>query len=247
MTLRPLLAYLPWQARDMAVRALAPLAIILVVGGIPVFAFLRSQEVVDLVNDAMQADFVKNVYQSVASLAITLGAFLFMTSSVALDRDKQHVRFFFSHQVNPASYYLQRFFVGMAVFLALFAIAPLGVELFLTDVNVLGSLAAFALTMVLVGGLTVLAASLTNRDGLALVLSFVVIRTLQQLAAQDLVAEWMRPIVRGLPPIETMTVISRALVEGNTFQATDVIHVLGYGLGMLAAGLLVMHRGPLVR
>ena len=247
MTLRPLLAYLPWQARDMAVRGLAPLAIMLAVGGIPVFAFLRSQEVVDLANDAMQADFVRNVYQSVAALAITLGALLFMTSSVALDRDKQHVRFFFSHQVNPASYYLQRFVVGMGVFLTIFALAPGGIELFLTDVNVVGSLAAFAVTLVLVGGMTVLAASLTNRDGIALILAFVVIRTLQQLAAQDLLAQWMRPIVRGLPPIETMTVISRALIEGNTLQSNDVIHVLGYGPGLLAAGLVVMHRGPLVR
>ena len=68
-----------------------------------------------------------------------------------------------------------------------------------------------------------------------------------QLAAQDLLAQWMRPIVRGLPPIETMSVISQALVEGGTLVPNDVIHVLGYGLGLLAAGLFVMHRGPLVR
>jgi hypothetical protein len=157
------------------------------------------------------------------------------------------VRFFFSHQVNPARYYLQRFLVGLVVFLAIFALAPGGIELFLTDVNVLGSLAAFAVTLLLVGGMTVLAASLTNRDGLAVILSFVIIRTLQQLAAQDLLAQWLRPIVRGLPPIETMSVISQALVEGRTLVPNDVIHVLGYGLGLLAAGLFVMHRGPLVR
>lgn len=247
MTLRPLLAYLPWQLRDMAVRGLAPLAIMLVVGGIPIFAFLRSQDLVDLSNNATQADFVRLAFQSVAGLAITLGAFLFMSSSVALDRDKQHVRFFFSHQVNPVHYYLQRFGVGMLVYLVLFAIAPLTVEWFMTDVRVLGSLAAFAVTLVLVGGLTVLAASLTNRDGLALILSFIVIRTLQQLAAQDLLVEWMRPIARGLPPIETMSVLSKALLEGNSVQATDVIHVVGYGIGLLAAGLLVMRRAPLVR
>lgn len=247
MTLRPLLAYLPWQMRDMAIRALAPLAIMLVLAGVPIFAFLRSQEVVDLVNDASQADFVRFGFQSVAGLAITLGAFLFMSSSVALDRDKQYVRFFFSHQVNPVNYYLQRFAVGMLVYLAIFALAPVSVELFLTDVNVLGSLAAFAITLVLVGGLTVLAASLTNRDGLALILSFIVIRTLQQLATQDLLSEWMKPVTRGLPPIETMSVLSKALLEGGTYQATDVIHVVGYGLGLLAAGLLVMRRAPLVR
>lgn len=247
MTLRPLFAYLPWQARDLAVRGLAPLAIMLVVGGIPMFAFLRSQDLIDLANNAQQADFVRAIYQSVASLAITLGAFLFMTSSVALDRDKQHVRFYFSQPVNPVGFYLQRFAVGLVVFLALFGLAPAAVELLLTDVNVLGSIAAFAVSLVLVGGLSVLAAALTNRDGLALILSFIIIRTLQQLASQDLLTEWMRPVARGLPPIETMAELSKALVEGNTVQSTDVVHVVGYGLGLLAVGLLVMRRAPLVR
>jgi hypothetical protein len=247
MTLRPLLAYLPWQLRDMAVRGLAPLAIMLVVAGIPTFAFLRGQDIVDLVNNARQAEFVVQVYQSVATLAITLGAFLFMSSSVAMDRDKQHVRFFFAQQVSPVNFYLQRFAVGMLVFVAIFALAPLAVDVFLTDVHVWGSLAAYAISLVLVGGLTVLAASLTNRDGLALILSFLTIRTLQQLAAQDLLASWLKPIARGLPPIETMAQLSRALVEGNTVQGTDVIHVVGYGIGLLVAGLLVMRRAPLVR
>lgn len=247
MTLRPLLAYLPWQARDLAIRGLAPLAIMLVVGGIPMFAFLRSQELIDLANNAQQADFVRAVYQSVASLAITLGSFLIMTSSVALDRDKQYVRFFFSHQVNPVAFYLQRFAVGMVVFLALFSLAPGVVELFLTDVNFLGSIAAFAVSLMLVGGLSVLSAALTNRDGLALILSFIIIRTLQQLSTQDLLAEWLEPLARGLPPIETMAQVSKALVEGSTVQATDVIHVVGYGLGLLAAGLFVIRRRPLVR
>lgn len=247
MTLRPLLAYLPWQAREMAVRGLAPLAILLVVGGIPTYAFLNGQDVVDLANNSTQADTVKAIYQSVASLAITLGAFLFMSSSVALDRDKQHVRFFFSRQVNPVNYYLQRFVVGMLLFLALFGIVPGAIELFMTDVNVLGSIGAFAISLVLIGGLTVLAAALTNRDGLALILSFVIIRTLQQLSTQDLLPDWMEPVARGLPPIETMAQLSKALVEGNTFQTTDLIHVVGYGLGLLVAGLIVMRRSALVR
>ncbi len=231
----------------MAVRGLAPLAILLVVGGIPTYAFLNGQDVVDLANNSTQADTVKAIYQSVASLAITLGAFLFMSSSVALDRDKQHVRFFFSRQVNPVNYYLQRFVVGMLLFLALFGIVPGAIELFMTDVNVLGSIGAFAISLVLIGGLTVLAAALTNRDGLALILSFVIIRTLQQLSTQDLLPDWMEPVARGLPPIETMAQLSKALVEGNTFQTTDLIHVVGYGLGLLVAGLIVMRRSALVR
>jgi hypothetical protein len=247
MTLRPLFAYAPWQAREMAVRALAPLAVVLVIGGIPIYAFLNGQDVVDFTNNTTQADAVRAIYQNVVTLAITLGAFLFMSSSIAMDRDKQHVRFLFSRQVNPVNYYLQRFLLGLLLFPVVLGLVPSAIELFMTDVQVLGSLAAFAVSLVLVGGLTVLMAALTNKDGLALIISYIAIRTLQQLSAQDLLKDWMDPIVRGMPPIETMNVVSKALVEGNSVQATDVIHVLGYGLGLLAAGLLVMRRSALVR
>jgi hypothetical protein len=247
MTLQPLLAYLPWQAREMAVRAIAPLAIALGVGGIPLYAFLNSQELVDLANNSTQADTVRAIYGGVTPLAITLGAFLFMSSGIAMDRDKQYVRFYFSQQVNPVNFYLQRFVLGLLIFPAVFVIVPVGVELFLTDVHVLGALAAFAICLVLVGGLTVLASALTNRDGLALIISYMFIRVLQQMAAQDLLSEWMSTLVRGLPPILTMGDLSTALVGGSAVQGTDVIHVVGYGLGLLFAGLLVMRRAPLVR
>lgn len=248
MTLKPLLAYLPWQARDLAVRGSAPLGILLALGGLPIAAFLYQQGVVDLANDPRQAEFVRAVYQGVAPLTITLGAFLFMTSSLAMDRDKQHVRFLFSHQVNPVSYYLQRFVLGMLVFLALFSLGPLALEFLLGgDVQVLGTLAGYAISLVLIGGMTVLASSLTNRDGVLLILLYILVRSLQQLTAQDLLPDWMTPLVRGMPPLGTMSELTTALVQGNAVQTTDVVHVLGYGLGMLIAGLLVVRRAPLVR
>lgn len=247
MTLRPLLAYLPWQARDHAVRALAPLAIMVAIAGMTIFAYLRSNGLDSLVDNSEQVLFVQAVYAGVANLAVTLGAFLFMTASVALDREKQYVRFYFSHQVNPVAFYLQRFVVGLVVYVAVFSIAPLVVELALVDVHVWGSLAAFALNLVLVGGLAVLCGALTNRDGLALILSFIVIRTLQQILLQGLLPEWAEHVVRGLPPIETMTVVAKALIEGASVKLSEVIHVVGYGVGLLASGLFVMRRGALVR
>lgn len=247
MTLRPLLAYVPWHARDVFPRALVPLAVFAIVGGLPVFGYLRNQEIIDLANNASQADFVRAMFREVLPLAITLGAFLFMTQSVALDRDKQHTRFFFAHQVQPDAFYLQRFLVGLAVFLACFAPIPLVMNVLLPDLPVLGAFGALAIALVLVGGLTVLAGSLTRRDGLALILTFIIVRTLQQLSQADVLADWADPIARGMPPIQTMAELQRAFLAGGAFQWTDVVHVIGYGLGLLAAGLLVVRRAPLVR
>lgn len=247
MTLRPLIAYFPWLARDLAVRALAPLLVVLVLGGLPIYGMLNQQEVVDLANNAQQADMVRQVFNGIAPLAIALGGFLMMTQSIALDRDRQHVRFFFSHQVSPASFYLGRFLLAMVVFNAVFAVAPLVVEFALVDINVLGTLAAFSLQLLLVGSLGVLCASLTHKDGLALVLSYFVMRTLQQLSAQDVLADWADPIVKGLPPFETLNGLVRALIAGTDFQWTDVTHVVAYAIGLLIAGLLVIRRAPLVR
>jgi hypothetical protein len=247
MTLRPLIAYVPWLARDLAVRALAPLFVLLILGGLPLYAMLSTQEVVDLANNTQQADAVRQMLWSIAPLAIALAGFLISTQGVALDRDRQHVRFLFSHQVAPWTYYLGRFLLGIVVFNAVFAIAPLIVEIALLDIRVLGTLAALTLQLILVGSLGVLCASLTHKDGLALVLSYFVIRTLQQLSASDVLADWADPIVKGLPPFETLNGLVRALMMGTDFQWTQVIHVAGYGIGLLIAGLLVIRRAPLVR
>ncbi|MBX3132087.1 MAG: hypothetical protein KF689_01715 [Gemmatimonadaceae bacterium] len=247
MTLRPLLAYAPWHARDVLPRALVPLAVFAIVGGLPVFGYLRNQEIIDLANNATQADFVRAMFREVLPLAITLGAFLFMTQSVALDRDRQHTRFFFAHQVLPDAFYLQRFVVGLVVFVACFAPVPLVMQWLLPDLPVLGAFGALVIALVLVGGLTVLAGSLTRRDGLAVILTFIVVRTLQQLSQADVLADWADPIVRGMPPIQTMAELQRAFLTAAAFQWTDVVHVVGYGLGLLAAGLLVVRRSPLVR
>lgn len=247
MTLRPLIAYLPWLARDLAVRALAPLFVLLILGGLPLYAMLSSQEVVDLANNAQQADAVRQMVSGIAPLGIALAGFLISTQGVALDRDRQHVRFLFSHQVAPWTFYLGRLVLGILVFNAVFAVAPLIVEFALLDIRVFGMLAALTLQLVLVGSLGVLCASLTHRDGLALVLSYFVIRTFQQLSASDVLVDWADPIVRGLPPLETLNSLVRAFIVGTDFQWTDVVHVVGYGLGLLIAGLLVIRRAPLVR
>ena len=87
----------------------------------------------------------------------------------------------------------------------------------------------------------------TQKDGLLLILSYMGTQLLQQLARQEVLYEWLRPIVRGLPPIESLSTVVKTLLDGASWPVTDMIHVGGYGIGMLVAGLLVIRRAPLVR
>jgi hypothetical protein len=247
MTLRPLIAYLPWLTRDLAVRALAPLLVLVILGGLPIYAMLSSQEVVDLANNAQQADAVRQVFNGIMPLGIALAGFLMMTQSIALDRDRQHARFFFSHQVSPEAFYLARFATALVVFNAIFAVGPMVVEFALVDINVLGALSGLSLQLLLVGSLGVLCASLTHRDGLALVLSYFVIRTLQQLSTADALADWADPIAKGLPPLEKLNMLVNSFIRGIDFQWSDVMHVVGYSIGLLILGLFIVRRAPLVR
>lgn len=247
MTLRPLIAYVPWQLRDIFPRALVPLVLFAVFGGIPVAVTLRG------VGNAAPPDpeafgaMLRMIYIGVVPLCFTLGAFLFMTRSIAEDRERSYVRFLFAHPVAPEHFYLSRFVVGLLTFAACFLPVPLVLRAYGADVPVLGSLVAMASVFALVGGLTTLCAAFANKDGLALIIVYVVTQSLQRLATQDVLPAWAEPIVRGLPPIDSLNLVMKSLLEATDWPVTDIIHVVGYGLGLLAAGLFVLRRSPLVR
>lgn len=247
MTLRPLLGYVPWHLRDIVPRALVPLVLFGVFAGIPVAVSLGGVGSAAPPDAEALGAMLRLVYVGVAPLCLTLGAFLFMTRSIAEDRERSHVRFFFSHPVAPAPFYLSRFIVGLATFAACFLPVPLLMRALGADVPLLGSMVAMLTVFMLIGGLTTLCAALTNKDGLALIIAYVVTQALQRLAATDALPAWSQPIARGLPPIESLNLIMKSLFEATDWPVTDIIHVVGYGLGLLVAGLLVLRRAPLVR
>lgn len=247
MTLRPLIGYMPWQLRDIFPRALVPLVLFAVFGGIPVAVSMQG------VGNAAPPDpealgaMLRMVYIGVAPLCFTLGAFLFMTRSIAEDRERSYVRFLFAHPVAPGHFYLSRFIVGLLTFAACFLPVPLVLRAYGADVPVIGSIVAMFSVFVLIGGLTTLCAAFANKDGLALIVVYVVTQSLQRLATTDVLPGWVQPIVRGLPPIESLSLIMKSLLEATDWPVTDIIHVVGYGIGLLVAGLLVLRRAPLVR
>lgn len=247
MTLRALRDYAPWQLRELVPRAFVPMAMFAVFAGIPVYAMVHAERNNPAYNPEALANILRAAFTGVTPLCLTLGAFLLMTRSIAEDRERQYVRFLFSHPVAPAPFYLMRFLLGTALFVLCFLPVPFVLRHFGADVPVIGTIVAMSLTLLLVGGLTTLCAALTHKDGLALILTYMGTQLLQQLASKEVLYEWMRPIARGLPPVESLSTVVKTLLDGAAWPVTDMIHVGGYGIGMLVAGLLVIRRAPLVR
>lgn len=246
MTLRALTAYAPWHFRDVVTRALVPMAFFSVFGGLPIAASFYARPKTGATPEQV-AQFVQMVYVNVAPLCILLGAFLSMTQGISADREKQHVRFVFAHPVAPALFYLQRFVITVFTYALFFVPVPLALRAMGATVPLLESAVAMGTAVILIGGLTTLLAALTNRDGIVLILTWVLTQTLQQLASQGSIAEWVRPVVRGLPPAGSLNEALQSLLMAGEWPVTDLVHINGYGLGLLIAGLLVLRRAPLVR
>lgn len=247
MTLRPLLAYAPWQARDAAVRALAPLFVVLAVAGLPLYAFMSSQELTDLTSDPRATEVALQVYDSAVSLAMLIGAFLLMGNSAALDRDKLHVRFLFAHPVAPEAFYLQRFLVSLVVSTAIFTVVPLGYSWLAVPVPVVGTMQAYLLIQVLIGSLAALCGAVTARDGFVLIITYISTSILQQLDRVDQLAPWLSTLSKGLPPLGAMERSADALIAGTAVVSNELMLVAGYALGLLVAALVIVKRAPLVR
>lgn len=247
MTLRPLLAYAPWQARDAAVRALAPLFIVLAVAGIPLYGFSSSQEIADFTSDPRATELALQVYDSAVNLAMLIGAFLVMSNSVALDRDKLHVRFLFAHPVAPEAFYLQRFLVALVVSTSLFVAVPVIFSWLVTPVSVLGTLKAYLLIQLMIGSLGALCGAITAKDGLALIVTYITANILQQLERADQLSSWMSTVANALPPLAAMERTVDAFLAGTAVATNELILVLGYSLGLLVAALVIIKRAPLVR
>lgn len=246
MNMRPLIAYIPWHARDVGVKVFAPLLLFVVMGGLPL-SVIPQQTGVSLLNlDAQMQEFALRAWSNSAGLCVMIGSILLMSGSVALDREKQHVRFLFAHQIAPAMFYLQRFAVALALFAVSFLLAPLAYSV-VVPVPVLGTLFAVLLSGFFIGSMTMLFGALFQRDGGVFILVFLVGNILQAFTAQDVGPKWMHFIAWALPPVRQVGEFSGAWLNGRTVEPQDLVLVLGYGIGMLLSALFLIKRAPLVR
>ncbi len=244
--LAPLFAYLPWHARDSLMRALSPAILALAVIGIPIYAFLGASKTLSA-NDPRGADIALNIYNSGIPLALVLGSIILMNQVVALDREKQHFRFTLAHPVAAWEFYLQRFIVALILFVAASALIPLVFSALVLPVEVLGLVKAAALYGLLLGALAMLCGALFTKDGLALIVVFIVTNTLQDLRKADVLASWLEPLPRALPPLALLADVRGRWLHGTPVDSGDVLHIVAYGVGMLAISLFLVKRLPLAR
>lgn len=247
MTLQPLLAYLPWQLREAAARAVGPVIIFAVLGGLPLWGMVAGNPEFDLANPQVQA-IAQQMFQGNASLCIVIGGLLLMTRTVAQDRERQHVRILFAHPVPPALFYLQRYLLGLLCFLVLFVSVPLVYSWLAAPVPVLGTIKAAALLGALIGALGLLCAAITQKDGLVLLALLLISTTLHELRTSDVLPRWAELVTWALPPIGFGTdLVSLLLRDAPLPDGNELMLVGGYTVGMLAAALFIIRRAPLVR
>jgi hypothetical protein len=246
MNLRPLMAYLPWHARDLSVKVFAPFLLFFVIAGIPLATF-AGQTGIGLFSGAERVQAIaQSIWGSTASLCILIGSVLLMNGSFALDREKQHVRVLFAHQVPPELFYLQRFAVGLTMFAASFALIPVLYSQIVT-VPILGTLLALLLSAFFLGSMLLLIGAVTQKDGLVFIGTYLFASVLQAVTQGGAGPEWLRGVAWVLPPVRQVSKFADAWIGGRTVEPQDLILVLGYGIGMLVSALVLIKRAPLVR
>jgi hypothetical protein len=175
-----------------------------------------------------------------------LGTIFALNGLSSIDRQRGYFRFLFSKPVSVPRYYAQAFAVRFAGLLALAALLFGTFALLTRGALPLWALASVALTYLLVGGVGFLLAAVTRHDGVALV-AVLVATTLVRAAASlsPGAGGALRAAGAVLPPLHALDAARDALAGGTAPPAGVLVWVLSYGLGCLAAGLLVLRHRPL--
>jgi ABC-type transport system involved in multi-copper enzyme maturation permease subunit len=242
----PLLAYSKWHVREALPRMVTPLALFVVLGGLPLWALL-GQVGADAVAVVGSEEYrsAMQVYGGMLSLSITLGAIVVASGIIALDRERQYFRFLFSHPVAPWQFYLQKYVITALLFSAAMMLIPLGFSALVVDVSVTGALLSALVYALLYGSLAMLCGALLNKDGVVFIGVVVVTSVLQESAA--MLPSWLVQLAKALPPLRVANSLRSSLLGGTPVDAGDVLLVAAYSLGMLIAALVIVRRAPLAR
>lgn len=244
-----LLAYLRFHLRDAAVRGLAPALFFVVLVTIPLYEFAQREGLAVLREPGKMQDEVVGMYRTLLATTMTLGAFLVASGFVAKDREAGYVRFLFSTPVVPWRFYLQRYLVGLTLFVAIYALLAFGFGWVVTPVAILPAVRSAALYGFLIGGTAMLSGAITRHDGALLAGSSLLGYTLQQVVriADGNQPTWMEVLAQALPPIDAADQVRSAWLAGNAADSGQLALVLAWSAAMLVVALFIIKRAPLVR
>ncbi len=243
----PLAAYARFQARDALLKALMPVGLFLVLAGLPIYTLAQRSTLAAMRAPGTLQDGAIRIYGEVMTLAMTLGAIVLMSGLASLDRERGHFRFLFSRPVAPWRFYLQQFVIATVLFVACFALIPVGFGAVVAAVPVLPALGSAALYALLYGSLAFLFSALLNRDGLAFILVMIVSRVLQQLDRAEQLSGFLSGLANALPPLQALDGIRTTWLAERAVTGNDVLLVIGYSVGMLASALVLIRQKSLAR
>lgn len=243
----PLLGYLRWQAQDTLIRVLTPVLLFLLMAGLPLWSAAGAYGLaaMDRPGDAQRT--ALQIYSATMPIAMTLGALVLVSGLASTDREKQYFRFLFAKPVSVWRFYLQQFAVAVAMYVAAMSLIPLGFSAVVTAVPVVAVIKSAFVYALLFGSLLTLCGALVNKDGVAFVVTAVLASILQGLARGDDAPGWLDFLASALPPFLSADSLRTLWIAGQPVNPADVLHVVGYSVGMLAAALVLVRRLPLAR
>lgn len=244
-----LAAYARYQLGDYLLqRAALPSLIVLAMMAMGVYAASKTSEP-GFWATASGEQMARMFFDQMMTLFLPLGAFLGISGLVSSDRLQGHYRFLFSKPVSPPAYYAQAFAVHLLAFAALAAALAALLGALTAPAPVFAAAEAAALTFILIGGIGLLCGSLVRFDGSLLVLTYLVSFVLQQFEAAQpgMLPWWASKAAQLLPPVYKLDHVRTRLFAAEAVVTADLWHVLGYGAGCAALGLLVVHKAPLSR
>lgn len=245
MNATPLLAYTRWHAIESLPRLLTPLGLFAFLGGISLWVARNSVGVEALQQPGQQQAAILMMYSNALSFSITLGAIALAAGFIALDRERQHFRFLFSHPVVPWQHYLQRYVVSLLLFSLVLMIIPLWFRATFLEVPVLAVGASALLYALLYGSLALLCGALVNKDGIAFIGVVLIGNSLQQSAPA--LPAWLQHLASALPPFRVADTVRADLLASRAVDTGDLFHVVAYSVALLAAALFIVRRAPLAR
>lgn len=183
------------------------------------------------------------VFLGILDFTVTILAFLGTAGMVSTDFAMGYYRPLFARPVSPPLYYLQRWLLGGMLALLVTAAVVLAAALRMGGSLPIGRLMTqAALCYLLLGGLVFLLSTVTRRDWLIAVLVMAAQASLglaQSLGAAGSGAAAVLYTI--LPPLRLVD------MADPVPSGPDLVHVLLYGLGLVAAALLVIRFRPLAR
>lgn len=230
--------YLPLQLRDVAAGPFALFAAVSVMLVLVAWRFLAKRP------EVMSSPelFVQGTLAVVQTVAVLFGA----GGVAGVDIQRGFYRAWFSKPITPWYFYLQRWLLGGAAVLTIPLMLGGGIALAFDGGSgvTLGLMGNLALAYLLIGSLVLLCGNFLERDWLvAFMIVFAQARLHQMIQIFERMGETLHPAVvwtdRLLPPFHLVSP-STTMVSGS-----DLVHVVGYGAGMLVAALLLLRYRPL--